>query len=143
MCDICGTDSCSDCSVIPVVQGDPGQPAFINLNFVVGGLPFSDSSNNWVEAGRFIFSKDIADIFTSLRLNIWRTGGASVNWRIKDLVSGNVITSGSATSASAINIETKKALQVYNSTSAIIAVEVQSVSSNTVFIGSAIFAYEA
>lgn len=143
MCAICCTDSCDCEEGIDAEKGDPGQPAFINLNFIVGGVPFSDSSNNWIEAGRFIFSKDIADIFTSVRLNIWRSGGVSVNWRIKDLVTGNVITSGSATSASAINIEVKKALQVYNSTSAIIAVEIQSVSSNTVFIGSAIFAYEA
>lgn len=143
MCAICCSDSCDSCSGIPQAKGDAGQPAFLNLNFVVGGLPFSDFSNNWIEAGRFIFSKDIASIFTSLRLNIWRSGGVSVNWRIKDLVSGTVITSGSVTSTSALNIETKKALQIYNSSSAIIAVEVQSVSANTVFVGSAIFSYEA
>lgn len=141
MCAICCDDSC-DCDQIELEEGPAGQPAFLNLNFIVGGVPFYDSSNNWIEAGRFIFSKDIADIFTSLRMNIWRTGGVSANWRVKDLVSGTVITSGSVTSTSAINIETKKALQVYNSTSAIIAVEVQSVSGNTVFVGSSIFAYE-
>ncbi len=142
MCITCCEDSCDGCEGVAEAQGDPGEPAFLNLNFIQAGAPFTDSSNNWVEAGRFLFSKDVADLFTSVRVNIWRTGGASVNFRLKDLVSGTVINTWSVTSASAINIEVKKSLQVYNSSSAIIAVEVQSVGGNDVNIGSAMFAYE-
>jgi hypothetical protein len=65
-----------------------------------------------------------------------------VNFRLKDLVSGNVIATYAVTSASATNMEVKKALQVYNSTNAIIAVEIQSVGGNTVNIGCATFGYE-
>lgn len=144
MCDICCSNDCN-CNQILAEKGDPGQPSFLSIPFVVGGVPFVDSSNNFVVAGQFIFSKDIADIFTSVRLNIWRFGGASVNWRITatDTSTGtvNTITSGSATATTTYNVEFKKALQIYNSASAIIRVEVQSVS-NIVFIASATFAYD-
>ena len=142
---MCATCGCGDCDCeegIVQNQGDPGQPAFINLNFVIAGAPFSNSTASWVEAGRFIFSTDIADIFTSIRVNAWVSAGTG-SFRIKDLISGNVIyTNAAVTSASALNIEIRKALQIYNAASALIAVEIAGSGANTIFIGSAIFAYE-
>lgn len=137
MCSICCSDSCN-CDGISQVKGDAGQPAFIEA---VGHLA-TNATANWIEAGRFIFSKDIATIFTSIRVNVWVSAGTG-GFRIKDLVTGNVIyTNSVVTSTSVINIETRKALQIYNSTSAIIAVETQGSGANTVSIASAIFAYE-
>ena len=142
MCSICCDPACTDgCPGVDRSQGDPGAPAFLALNFVQGGLPYQDNSDAWVEAGRFVFSTDIAEIFTSIRLNIWRTGGVDVSWQIVDLVSSLQIATGTVTSASDINIETVKGLQIFNSTNAIIAVQIMS-NGNTVNIGSAIFAYE-
>ncbi len=142
MCSICSNPSCADCNQVVEAKGLPGQPAFLNMSFIAIGIPFQDNSNNWVEAGRFDFSKDIADIFISMRANIWRTGGATVNFRIRELIGGTIIGPFSVTSTSVVNIEKKKALQIFNATEAIMAVEVQSVGGNTVNIGNASFAYE-
>ena len=96
-CTICNQNTCG-CNSIAQAKGDPGQPAFLNMSFMVGGYPFSDNTNAWVEVGRMIFSKDVADLFTSLRLNIWRAGGSTVNWRIIRFGSVTPITSGNVTS---------------------------------------------
>lgn len=140
-CSICCQNDCNGCEGIPQAQGLPGQPAFLNLNFIISGIPSVNSTNSWKEMGRFIFSKDVAALFTSIRMNIWVTAGTG-SYRIKDIVSGTVIYTNSVTSPSNLNIETKKALQIYNASSAIIAVETQGSGVNSVFCGSAMFAYE-
>lgn len=141
MCALCCDDDCG-CEGITREPGDPGAPGFLNMSFMAAGVPYTDTSNAWKEVGRFPFSTAVADIFTSIRMNIWRTGGTSVNWQIVDLVSSLQIATGSVTSAFATNIEKIKALQVFNSTNALISLQVQSVGGNTVNISSAMFGYE-
>lgn len=144
-CNICCQSTCNGCNGIPQAQGDSGQPAFLNINGIISGSPSVNSTNLWRNMGQFIFSKDVANIFTSIRVNVWVNVGIG-NFRIvakvPSLPDVVIYLSPTISSTSVVNIETKKALQIYNASSAIITLETQGSGSNSVFFGSAMFGYE-
>lgn len=109
-------------------QGEKGDPAFLALPATGDASPHMDNTNDWVEVkgSRFHFTTLSSKPFSSHKINIWVSAGTGV-YRIRDLISGNTILSDkNVTSTSTTNVETTLALEVYNSTNALIVVEMKS-----------------
>ena len=145
-CENCNCDSC-DCDLgLPVgEQGEAGKPLFINLSYIVAGAPLNNSTTTFVEAGRFVFNKNITPSFTAMKNNIWVTGGTA-EITVVDLVSGNTMADfpKTVTSVSPINVETYTGLSIYPvANDRIISVQIkhQTGGVNSVRIGSSIFYY--
>lgn len=139
MCDNCTEEG------LPVGdQGPAGDPAFLALPATGTGVPHVDATNAWVEikGSRFQFTTDYSVPFTSHKINIWVSAGTGV-YRIRDLISGNTILADkNVTSTSTTNIETTLGLEVYNSTNALIVVEMKSdTAGKSITCGTQTFAY--
>lgn len=138
-----GSCGCDSSLGLPIgATGARGAASFHAMSFTIAGSPLTTSSTSYVEAGRFVFSNTLADPFTAIKTNIWVSAGTG-SLRIKDLVTGNTIYENtSITSTSNINIETVTSQSVYNTTGAIVAVEIkQQNGANTISIGSSTFYY--
>lgn len=136
-------DNCENEGMPVGPQGEPGAPAFLCLSATGGSGPFTDNTNTWVEASnsRFYFSNNISKPFTSVNINIYVSGGTGA-CRVKDLISGNILyENDNITSTSLTNIESGTGLNIYNSTSALIVLEVLSDVAESISIGTTTLAY--
>jgi hypothetical protein len=135
----------TDCGSLPRgEQGDPGQPSILAISLTSTGSPVTNNSTSWVEVARFPFSNTIADPFTALKFNTYVDAGVG-SFRIKDLVSGNVLyINTNVTSTSVINIETAATAEIYDVTNALIAIEIAhntSVGVEAIYAGGISFYY--